>query len=188
MLRLKSNGEFSMKKTILNMMLALLFFSVIDIEPAHSQQVQIVTNPSPFLNIYRARAKTVLEEVLNYTSSGLTEGSPNGISSDSYLFIHFWVSGLNGAHACVLTQVIGEVPENNKPGRLVLGKVIDIREFNQTSFRINISGRRGHLQSSVGDERTRVTIADVSPNIQMERLQNAWGLAFQQCPGRRSAF
>ena len=170
------------------MLFAIPFFCIIDIEPAHAQQIQIITNPPPFLNSYRARTKTVLEEVLNYTSSGLTEGSPNGISSDSYLFIHFWVSGLNGAHACVLTQIIGEVPENNKPGRLVLGRVIDIRDFNQTSFRINISGRRGYFQSSVGDERTRLVIADLSPNIQMERLQNAWGLAFQQCPGRRSAF
>jgi TPR repeat protein len=124
---------------------------------------------APFLSAYRSREKTLLEQVLNYTTTGTEEGAS----------LPFWVSGHAGDHRCIMTQV-------NSTNGSVIAK-IDIRNFNQVGFRIrgpNIDqwGGRGY---TLGDERQTIP---GHGNAVMERLQNAWGLAFQECPGRRSAF
>ncbi len=157
-----------------------------------SAQVQIITEPQAVLSAYAAREKTLLEKVFNYTQTGIQEGQVNSWNRNNerdLSFRIFWMSGLNGAHKCILTLIEGQKVQSNQfADALVLVRTIDIREFNQTAFRINLSQRPGNFQSFVGDERVRIVINDIMPGIEMERLRNAWGLAFQECPGRRSAF
>jgi hypothetical protein len=121
---------------------------------------------APLLNAYRSREKTLLEQVLNYTTTGTEEGA-------------FWVSGHEGEHRCIMTEL-------DAANGIVIRK-IDIRTFNQAGFRIRGPSidRFGGGSYILGDERQTIV---GHGNAVMERLQNAWGLAFQQCPGRRSAF
>ncbi|WP_336911474.1 hypothetical protein [Aestuariivirga sp.] len=54
---------------------------------------------------------------------------------------------------------------------------VDVREFNETGFRIYVD--------RVGDEQSSIARAN---GTVLERLQNAWSLAFQECPGKKSDF
>lgn len=143
---------------------------------------------------YQSRPKTLLEQVMNYTSFGQQDGSSIGETT------RFWVSGHNGTHRCVLTRMTA-VNEQRASGsganpftalafalatEIEIGseadRLVDIREFSDQGFRIN--SERGRV-SHVGDERRRIA---ASPEAVIDRLQNAWSLAFRECPGRRSAF
>lgn len=148
------------------------------------------------LRVYQDRPKTLLEQVMNYTSFA----QPEGISIGETTI--FWVSGHNGTHRCILTRMTA-VNEQRASGSgadpfttfaTILGltsgigigsnadRLVDIREFSDQGFRIHSQG--GQI-SRVGDERRQIA---ASPAAVMDRLQNAWGLAFRECPGRRSAF
>jgi hypothetical protein len=58
----------------------------------------------------------------------------------------------------------------------------DIRQFNETGFRI----QRNDYFWAFGDEQKQIRVGNAGQL--MERLQKAWGLAFQECPGKKSAF
>jgi hypothetical protein len=64
-------------------------------------------------------------------------------------------------------------------------RTIDNRTLNMTAFRIrkNFIGSQWYMISS--DTKVRLT---TSANIPLDRLQKAWGLAFQECPGITSKF
>ena len=64
-------------------------------------------------------------------------------------------------------------------------QTIDNRELNMTAFRMyeEFINSSWHMVST--DMNVRLM---TSARIPMDRLQNAWGLAFQQCPGRQSNF
>lgn len=64
-------------------------------------------------------------------------------------------------------------------------QMIDNRELNMTAFRMyqEFIGSSWYMVST--DMNIRLM---TSAPIPMDRLQNAWGLAFQQCPGRQSNF
>ena len=111
---------------------------------------------------YSRRKKTLLEEVLNYTTTALEEGNEGD----------FWVSGVNGQHKCVLSRV----------GFSAVADVVDIRQLNPQGFRISNIDQYNSL--TVGDERTKIRASFLLFGVKpvMERLQNAWGLAFEECP------
>jgi hypothetical protein len=64
-------------------------------------------------------------------------------------------------------------------------QTIDNRELNMTAFRMygEFIGETWYIIST--DMNIRLM---TSTRIPIDRLQNAWGLAFQQCPGRNSNF
>lgn len=131
---------------------------------------------APILNAYQQRQKTLLEQVLNYT----TTADENGQLAE-YGAV-FWISGVNGAHKCILTAF-----SSSRASGVQQYDVLDIRQFNQAGFRIQgpNTNQYGNRSYTLGDEVKRI---QGSGNAVMERLRNAWGLAFQECPGRRSAF
>jgi hypothetical protein len=132
---------------------------------------------------YQRREKTVLEQVLNYTETSREEGY--FIEENQRILGNFWVSGYGGDHRCILTQfnwfLSRFIPSLQSDPRK-----IDIRNFNQAGFLIRGPfNNNGVVMYEVGDERTKI---NASKDIVMERLRNAWGVAFRECPGRRSAF
>jgi TPR repeat protein len=132
---------------------------------------------------YQRREKTVLEQVLNYTETSREEGY--FIEENQRILGNFWVSGYGGDHRCILTQfnwfLSRVIPSLQSEPRK-----IDIRNFNQAGFLIRGPfNNNGVVMYEVGDERTKIT---ASKDIVVERLRNAWGVAFRECPGRRSAF
>jgi len=62
---------------------------------------------------------------------------------------------------------------------------IDVRQINMTAFRINreVFGNTTYIVSS--DGKVRLSTSRLVP---IDRLQNAWALAFKECPGVRSRF
>lgn len=138
---------------------------------------------------YRDREKSVLEQVLNFSTTGNTEGWAT----------IFWISGHNGNHRCVLTSFVSDSYSNSITGIHARESVrtLDIRLLNQTAFRIRRSVPPGVINNAAimitaGDDTTRVIgvfmpeLGTALPDI--DRLQRAWELAFRECPGRRSAF
>lgn len=100
----------------------------------------------------------------------------------------FWISGSNGSHKCIMTKVTmaifnhfgADLNNLTFTGIDASAKpwAFDIRAFNQKGFRITVGG-------PVGDEKVSLKS---SKGAVMERLQNAWGLAFQECPPKKSDF
>lgn len=120
---------------------------------------------------YSQRQKSVLEQVLNYTSTSDLNGTNEG----------YWISGDNGAHACVVTEY--------RASRIEPVRNFDIRMFDVQGFRIGFSDYTysgfniGSIE--IGDETNKQRF---SRNNQLQdRLRDAWGLAVQQCPGRSAA-
>jgi TPR repeat protein len=141
-------------------------------------QLAGTTEARRILQDYRSRDKTILEQVLNYTSNGRENGIFTTDLQNNIVGGGFWISGYNRTHRCVLTSVMissgGFYTES-----------IDLRDFNEAGFRIQRFTRGGESYFIIGDERRQIQGSGAAV---MERLQNAWGLAFRECPGRRSAF
>lgn len=116
------------------------------------------------LKKYSARPKTVTEEVLNYTTTSIEEGTLGVI----------WISDQNDK--CILTEYKQTFSAKDKK---IFERVFryDLRQFNSDGFQISID-KNG--QAVVGDERTK--IGGITGLPVMERLQKAWGIAFQECP------
>lgn len=152
------------------------------------------------LRLYRGRSKNILEEIMNYTFFAREDGD---ISEGD---AQFWVSGYGGAHRCVMTlmtvtsqfsvlrsslsslrgdDVVGWTVFGGMMTGLVDWQVIDLREFNEQGFQIRQDRDASGSYFTLGDERQRIR---GSGSAVMERLRRAWGLAFQECPGRRSRF
>jgi hypothetical protein len=117
---------------------------------------------------YISRKKSLLEQVFNYSSTGLEEGSDE----------LFWIQG-KGKDRCVLSPV--SKPIDGFP-ELFRGKSVDVEKINQTGFRISVEGSNRLF----GDE--QFSFLGPSKTV-IERLQKAWGLAFKECPSQaRRAF
>jgi hypothetical protein len=111
---------------------------------------------------YAARPKTVLEQVLNYTTTGDENGG-------FFVFPQIWVSGKDGTHKCVMTEYY----------MFGYDRTVDLRQINPDGFRIKTGNRDGSGVWSVGDENIQIPR---DPKPVMERLQKAWGLALAECP------
>jgi len=119
---------------------------------------------------YRAREKTIIEQVLNYTRTGDENGAA----------WYYFVSGEKGGHKCIITQR----GTNDLLDFDGWGQITDIRNMNEKGFEIRPSGQvRGGYR--VGDER----ISFFAPEkVNIGRIQKGWGLVFSECPGKKSAF
>jgi hypothetical protein len=153
-------------------------------EEAARRETEIRISIDRIVAPYRGRQKSLLEQIFNYSSFASEDGLFNpslGISG-----YNFWISGLNGTNKCVMTRHSFRYA-SQPPYYTQESMVVDIREFNRAGFRISRGdGNNGRFE--YGDERITFSGEAQSNNAVMERLQNAWGLAFQECPGRRSAF
>jgi hypothetical protein len=138
----------------------------------HAQQL------APIQSSYRAREKTVLEQIFNYSTTGDTNGTQE----------KFWISGHNGTHKCVLT------PFGSDRNSTVNSSAIDIRSFNQTAFNIRREFILGGMFGLIaGDGQIEIVGGFIEgPGFpaapSLDRLERGWRFAFQECPGRRSAF
>lgn len=114
---------------------------------------------------YLDRKKTILEQILNYSVTSKEEGTE----------LHFWTSGENGTHKCVMTEykLLGKSAE------------LDIRTLNELGFSIELKRSAGRWVWRIGDEKQFI-VNEGEPN--QARLQRAWGMAFDECPGKKSAF
>jgi hypothetical protein len=121
------------------------------------------------LNAYLNRDKTIVEQVLNYTTTGKLEGTDND----------YWIE----SPSCVLTRETSIT--------FLQPKKIDIRTFNETGFKTTVS----YVENTIGLGNKMVEWGDADQtfySFQYEadffRLQKAWRLAFRECPGSKSAF
>ncbi len=121
-------------------------------------------DPNSWVN-YEKREKTLLETILNYSSTADENGKVLGRAV-------YWISGKDNANKCVMTNMYDD-------------KVIDLREMNEKGFRIKTTntGLKGYI---FGDEKTGFATFYVGQV--MERMTKAWGIAFRECPGKKSAF
>ncbi|MEZ5997466.1 MAG: tetratricopeptide repeat protein [Hyphomonas sp.] len=144
-------------------------------------------------SLYSNRQKTLLEEVLNYS----TTGNENGLED------FYWVQ--SETDQCTLKRQGGPSPlwalEALSSGfSLNIPPTINIRSFNQTAFAIDASPKLAPGSSSLtysyiyGEPNysIRLIFADVgfdgSRKPDVSRLHKAWSLAFQECPGKKSRF
>jgi len=132
------------------------------------------------LEAYRGRRKNILEEIFNYQSFGAVEGYV-----DVSELAVYWVSG-EGGHKCIMSlkhfnQVrLHADPELQAMADALYKIVIDIREFNERGFRVS--------PRASGDEKAQISHFGLGRTPVLERLKNAWQLAFKECPGKRGAF
>ena len=153
-------------------------------------QVMSQAERQKFVAAYAQREKTILEQVFNYTGIGREDGGQMAQNGDGF----FWVSGAKNAHKCVMTMYRHDSglfgPGPREPW--MQWNIVDVREVNQTAFRLvqQLTGQvgtyPGHYVINATDGNK--VIVPGAQNTQMDRLQKAWGLAFQECPGKKSAF
>jgi len=139
-----------------------------------------------------SRQKSILEQILNYSTYADESGIFGDASRSRIPSGTFWISGLDGEHKCILSEMSLQVADNISNNiynystfSFRLSQKIDLRTFNQTGFRLQYPNQEFGRAFRLGDERQFIR---GSADAVMERLQNAWGLAFQECPGVRSAF
>ncbi len=162
-------------------------------EEERRQQVrqQAAQNARAMRDQYAQRPKTLLEQILNYT----THSNENGIIGDE--LSEFWISGHQGDHKCILTFVrieptglisLFEAIANITEQGAATPRQIDIRKLNERGFTFRMEFTN-NFQSyfSIGDEKQRIFNRQRQQPVE-ERLHRAWRLAFQECPGIRIAF
>lgn len=134
---------------------------------------------------YKRREKSVLEQVFNYQSYNNTE-SGGGLLT-GYLF---WISGFQNDEKCIMTEFNVIHPEDFRAGVQLppstIIKRVNIREINQTAFRL-VPGPGIYGGNGIAATDGKFLLNSVG-GVLMDRLQKAWGLAFEQCPGKKSAF
>ena len=114
---------------------------------------------------YQSHGRTLLEKIFNYSASALEDGEKD----------YFWVSGDRGAHKCIMSFY-----EFGK-----LKRSLDIREMSERGFRISRTGLVAEMWRFGDEKQSFQTI--VSGQV-IERLQQAWTLAFRECPGKKTEF
>lgn len=146
-------------------------------------QQKLLDNIKKAFSEYSAREKTEIEAVLNYTTTAQLDGTED----------RYWVEGPK----CTLQE----------NGRMIINgayqkrnTVIKIKEFNQTAFKLEIknekldpSARRTIEFLYWGDDKWNFRHAFMPKPLStgapdLSRLQKAWTLAFDLCPGKKSAF
>jgi hypothetical protein len=143
---------------------------------------------------YVQRPKTIPEEILNYTTSGMDGGITNGN-------FDIWIGENLTGHRCVLQRVmrddvLNRLPEEvqramrSHPAFLSAARSdrIDLRRINPTEFAIQTE-RIGGVNFLVVRARTH-QIINFSPDVpsahgqtipNRDRLQRAWQVAFRVC-------
>lgn len=135
---------------------------------------------------YQGREKTILEQILNYTSFADENGffdatQPHFELVGGFAVSGYWVSGEDGEDKCILTlhQTFVDRTMNNTNIK------VDLRQFNESGFRF-VRQTNGYIHWwIVGDENT--SLQGDGRDV-LERLQKAWGIAFEECPGKKSPF
>jgi hypothetical protein len=148
-----------------------------------------------WIKTYAKRKKTILETVLNYANFG-DEGG---------IIINVGGQVWDQKGKCKLQRV--SVTKN----KVVTSKIFDLRKINVTAFRF---GDKGISQKEIlgaelmadtmgnffassmlaasprfySGDRKYFNILGPQDKIDYERVKNAWGLAFKQCPGKKSRF
>lgn len=128
---------------------------------------------------YQNRNQSLLEQILNYTTTSSERGSADPAGG-----FHIWLSGHAGRHRCVMTQVISIDLRALNPRTVPVVETfeVDLRSLNVRGFRLWSEGGR---VVRVGDENIFIP---VHRNAVGDRLENAWRLAFRECPGRQTPF
>jgi hypothetical protein len=133
---------------------------------------------------YVQRDKTLLEKIVNYSL----------VSDEAGIDTTFAISGDKGNDDCVVTIYRKQASDDVRS--LLLGSMrpleplenVDIRKFNEEGFRISRKTLPGCCTYwRYGDDKQNIESQDDVGQL-MERLTKAWGLAFQQCPGKKSEF
>jgi hypothetical protein len=109
-------------------------------------------------NQYRSREKTLLERVYNFAYSG----NPSGSEYSRWIEIE----------PCVLSNG---------------SKRIDNRKINMTAFRIYPELDFNNDTVIISTDRSTIRFS-APGDVPIDRLQDAWNLAFKECPGRTSEF
>ena len=65
-------------------------------------------------------------------------------------------------------------------------KTVDNRKINMTAFRIYLETKRNNKIKTISSDGK--FYFSTNENISIDRLQNAWKLAFKKCPGKTSRF
>ena len=124
---------------------------------------------------YKDREKTLLEQVLNYSDTG----NPDGTETN------FWIA--SEKDKCSL-EVIADFTLN--------ASKLNLTELNQTALRIEpifLEGDAALFRLGKPGWAVRIKADDVmfitkKNLVDLQRLQKAWTLAFEECPGKTSAF
>jgi TPR repeat protein len=135
----------------------------------HLHRSQLQNQTAQMFPSYYSREPTLLEQVFNYSTTGDTRGNSS----------RFWVSGHNRGNACILTPFGTQPLDPNAP------RALDVRSINQTAFRISTRSETGNILHMTDDRGFRLLCL---MGCEVDRLRNAWALAFRECPGQRSAF
>ena len=156
---------------------------------------------------YQKRGQSIVEQTLNYSTTGSLDGTwkyyweadknqkcvakvkfaSRGDAEFSAEFPHLGDDGSYTFYPPLLHTCVGEN----------CVRAIDIRWFNATAFKISriVDSTRRHRivayeftdgQVSLATSENNLATPDAVPDHR--RLQNAWGLAFAACPGKKSAF
>jgi hypothetical protein len=144
------------------------------VKPSTTKET-VQEDPNLAWSEYSSRNKTLLEQVMNYTTTGYEDGLPT----------RYWVGG-TGTAKCALqkkpiTDLERQLMNLDPMKQAALGGApvleVNIRNFTEKGFRIT--------NSAVGDEQSRIPRAQ---GTLTDRLQKAWGIAFNECPGKKTAF
>ena len=117
---------------------------------------------------YDRRKKTLLEQVFNYTLSASLDGDKEK---------GYAIGGV-GEQKCVV-QIV-----NFAKDKYVLGAEIDVRMMSSKGFRIKTWGNQWFTYFTLGDEKINFTVTGNYGQV-MERMQDAWGKAFAECPSEK---
>lgn len=113
---------------------------------------------------YSVKPRHIIEQAFNYASTA---------NPDGYEF-SYWVAVDNSK--CIVEHK-RLLDFDAKDGE----RQVDVRDFNMTAFMVS---RQGEMLF-FGDDNKRI---EGSSRIDHDRLFKAFGLVFQECPGKKSAF
>jgi hypothetical protein len=151
------------------------------VEPQSDRRQQL-PEIEQMIREYRSREKTILEQILNYTTFSDEDGMFSRAGGD------FWISGHNSENKCIMTRILywrsSEEMARLAPARVSSNR-IDIRAFNANGFRMGTFP--GTDVFFIGDDRTTLENRTLRvPSV--ERIRRAWALAFRECPPRQTPF
>jgi hypothetical protein len=147
-------------------------------QTANAQQARLIElqNINADWQTYSSRTRSLLEQILNFTTTGREEGVAS----------MYWISGIRGESKCILRSITADR----------ISDAFDLTQINSSAFRIQFLPERelgfgaAGITVIAGDERRNVRkfyLPNSLPNS--ERLHRAWALALRECPSQtRTAF
>ena len=148
--------------------------------------------PSELIDLLQSGEKSSIMAAGNDIYDNIIKGKLRTLFGVPHFYIDFWISGYEGADKCVMTHIIFKATENAAPQTdgpafksydMIAEKSIDIRKLSRNGFRLRYEPQLGWI---LGDEKLSMYALDYGQL--MERLKTAWGLAFDECPGKKSEF